>query len=335
MALPASDVHFSRVVLVVGQSGVGKSTLTNMLYHQNSHEDCCTSPAVTGGGAAAVTRDAGFFANVQTGWAIVDTIGLGDAERGAIEIVQNMRAFIKGMRTGVHAIVMVMKYGRLSDGERANLALLLCLFRACDVKGRGVLVLTHWEGDIGEEEADLAQWLTPRPDSSQQAQETCKALNDMVNKFATVVLTNNSVDDPYPDLREKSLKELLDFVECTSRDETVSLRAVTLWETIMSLWETLRKMVGIKDKITLDDLRRAHDQLILGECPVCMEALNAADTCVTTCSHTFHKVCLARCAVDRGTCPMCRSLLGATQVPGMGAVDHLGNPAQDNASTMS
>jgi len=47
----------------------------------------------------------------------------------------------------------------------------------------------------------------------------------------------------------------------------------------------------------------------LGECPICMDALEMVDFTVTKCRHSFHASCLLRSAEDSSDCPMCRKQL--------------------------
>lgn len=45
-----------KIVVVIGETGVGKSTIVNMLYNRDYSVDCCTQPQKTGSTSAAVTR---------------------------------------------------------------------------------------------------------------------------------------------------------------------------------------------------------------------------------------------------------------------------------------
>jgi hypothetical protein len=47
----------------------------------------------------------------------------------------------------------------------------------------------------------------------------------------------------------------------------------------------------------------------LGECPICMDALEMVNITVTKCGHSFHASCLLRSVEDSSDCPMCRRQL--------------------------
>ena len=85
----------------------------------------------------------------------MDTIGVGDRDLTSEAILGNIRKLVRDTSRGVHAVVVVMKMGRVGNASRANLTLLRKLFYNADLKTHGLLILTHWTGELGEEERDL------------------------------------------------------------------------------------------------------------------------------------------------------------------------------------
>jgi len=174
-----------------------------MLYNQDWTEACCKSPCHTGAGAAFVAKASALQINLANQWCFVDTVGIGDPEMSKQQLIGSIRNLIRNTAQGVHCIVMVMKMERVPVASRANLVLLKHLFKAEDLKMQGVLVLTHWEGDIGDEQEDLEEWI--RSDDT---------IQDVVASFAKVVLTNNQLSrrGAYPECRKRCLNELTEFI---------------------------------------------------------------------------------------------------------------------------
>lgn len=52
----AKDFVVNKVVLVIGETGVGKSTILNMLYNDDHSVSSCKEPQKTGSTAGSVTK---------------------------------------------------------------------------------------------------------------------------------------------------------------------------------------------------------------------------------------------------------------------------------------
>lgn len=276
---------FGKLVMVMGESGVGKSTIINMMYNQNVSDECCKGPCSTGSTANSVTKASALHFDMAHRVAFLDTVGIGDPEMTTSQIVGSIRGMLKQLNEGVHVVMVVMKMGRVTAATRANLELLRELFSTGDLKSSGVLVLTHWDGEIGEEEKDLLSWL--------KGDDDMKAL---VEVFSKVILTNNNVSrrGGYPECRRKCLTEINEVIihnETPIYAKPTDLRemveriirkfAEVLWHRIPS-FQTLAFM-GLK----------AEDPIktYVGECPVCYEQIEFEDCLVLPCHHTFHRTC--------------------------------------------
>ena len=44
----------------------------------------------------------------------------------------------------------------------------------------------------------------------------------------------------------------------------------------------------------------------MGDCPICYEKVTKGTSTITSCKHTFHRICLQRWTEENSTCPMCR-----------------------------
>ncbi len=73
-----------------------------------------------------------------------DTIGLSDPKETNLEIAMNMKKLILTVQGGVNCIIVVLRYGRLSKEERANLELISKIF---DYKWASncIVVATHYD----------------------------------------------------------------------------------------------------------------------------------------------------------------------------------------------
>ena len=211
---------------------VGKSTVVNMIYNEDSSADCCQRPFKTGSTAASVTKASNLQFNVRTSSIIIDTVGVGDPELEDSEILGSVRTLIRHVAKGVNAVVVVMKMARVPAATRANIYVLNKLFHPEDLKSHGVLVLTHWDGNLGEEEESLKSWIAEDQTMSQ-----------MVESFGQVILTNNQIKGRgvYPECREKCLHQLLTFI--SEKKEKIKARPVesigACWRFGAGLWKVL------------------------------------------------------------------------------------------------
>ncbi|CAE7339251.1 Gimap4 [Symbiodinium natans] len=287
------DDRINRVILVVGETGTGKSTIVNMLYNQDSSVSCCQQPCQTGATASSVTKASAMHLNIRTGWLHVDTVGVGDPDLQTPDILDNIRKFIRDTSLGVHAVVVVMKMGRVSQGTRANMRLLEHLFHAEGVKSNGLLLLTHWQGELGEEDKDLEEWMGED-----------KQIIDLVGRFNQVVLTNNQIRGraAYPECREQCLRKRRSFIDC--QEAKIKARAVGLWEVFQDIVSSFfHSLAG--HVLSLQGLVVGSHNLptFCGECAVCLEQTELSTACKLSCNHSFHE----RCLEGLTHCPICRA----------------------------
>lgn len=173
-------------VLVIGGTGVGKSTVSNMLFNQSSTR--LRTPFATGESAASVTKDMSAIFSAQSNLLIVDTIGAGDLHKGNHAIVGQIRGVFRQGAVGLSAVVLVVNMSTgLSRGDRANLELLSEAFDT-HLKTHGVIVATHYEHEAHETEVKLQEWLGKD-----------EGARKIFGKFKTVIVTDNSGNPEDPD----------------------------------------------------------------------------------------------------------------------------------------
>eukprot|EP00435_Cladocopium_sp_Y103_P027020 s1203_g6.t1 len=277
--------------MVIGETGVGKSTVANMIYNKDFSTDLCKYPFKTGNTAASVTKASTMQYHSIFKSFVLDTVGVGDPQLADEEILGNVRNLVRNASKGVNAVVVVMKMARVPQATRANMYVLERLFAARDLLSHGVLVLTHWDGEVGEEKQSLKDWIGRD-----------KEIKDMVRRFGKVILTNNQLTGrgAYPECREKCLKELLHFID--EKTEKIRARPVDFLEIFNDL---IAHFVGTLWKRTLSvkDLVIGSERSIpvfSGECAVCHEQIEMHECAHLPCNHSFHCDCLS----SQSLCPL-------------------------------
>ena len=249
-----------------------------MIYNEDSSVDCCQSPFKTGSTAASVTKASNLQYNVRTRSFIIDTVGVGDPELDESEILGSVRNLIRQVARGVNAVVVVMKMARVPAATRANIYVLNRLFHPEDLKSHGVLVLTHWDVDLGEEEESLKNWIGEDHEMSQ-----------MVESFGQVILTNNQIKGRgvYPECREKCLQQLLAFI--SEKKEKIKARPVNPLELVEDLVLAFGKFLWKRTLSVKELITKLADNVKLptycGECAVCLEALEIQHLRQLPCNH--------------------------------------------------
>ena len=195
----------------------------------------------------------------------------------------------------MHSVVVVMKMGRASHASRANAHVLSYLFSSRAVKTHGVLVLTHWEGDLGNEDRDLADWNARDP----EMQKYCR-------QFSKVILTNNQLQGrgAYPECRQKCLEQLCSHV--ASMEGKIKARPVTPREIFVSLLEKFGDLLwgsAVSLKSMVLGCQDEEVPTYCGECAVCLQNMEIRQACKLVCHHSFHNHCIGNLA----TCPVCRA----------------------------
>lgn len=283
----------------MGESGVGKSTIVNMLYNDDHTSFSCLTPCKVGDGADSVTKGSSMHINFRSRMCIADTVGVGDPSMSTEQLLGAIRALITNTARGIHAIVLVMKLGRVPAAARANAFLLTELFHQSDLQSHGVLVLTHWDGEIGQETEDLERWIGD--------DVHMKLLTSM---FPRVILTNNSIRgrSQYPECRQKCLLQLRDFIQ--SRADRIMTKPISLMDVVRRLVDRFVgtffarvQTVGEWSKSLIAS--PSSLPTYCGECSVCLDVIEAKDVCALHCNHTFHVMCMP--LGDASHCPLCRA----------------------------
>lgn len=293
--------ELKRFVVVIGPTGAGKSTLSNMLFNDDTTPDACTSPFPVGGTTDSVTKQAAIQVNLTRGMCVLDTIGIGDPQLDEVHIKRAIRGLIRDTVAGVHAIVAVMRMGRVSSADRVNLHLLQELFHAGDLKTHGALMVTHWEGDLGDEDKDVAAWVGDD-----------KEMKSITSAFAKVFLANNCLKGRFADPRCRAarLQELRELID--SNTLPILPKAIDVADFVKQLMRKFVRFFVPRPVVYLEQLATwvGNQEYAFptwcGDCAVCSEPINIIALCTLPCEHSFHKECVQQ--LHPPQCPLCRSL---------------------------
>lgn len=322
------QAKIDRSVLIIGPTGVGKSTIVNMLYNSSSIPECVLAPAKTADSASSCTKKNAVYYNISIKWALFDTIGVGDAEMSTDEIISSMRSLIKDAADGLNAIVVVMKCGRMGGEDRVNMAALQALFSPEDIKKNGILVLTHYDGNMSdvEEAAFMQRWVSSSPAAAASASISAPQLNgevggsgsssgvipdlqvsQLLQSFSKTILTNNTVSgrSAYPEIRERCRTELTSFIE--AQNSRVFPRPVNFVDFVEMIFRMFKRFFRPAISISSTMMAALADQKIpsyCGECCICLSDLEFEHTVWLSCGHPLHRSC--REELPSSVCPLCQ-----------------------------
>jgi len=110
----------AKKILIIGEAGVGKSSMINVLVDKDV--------ATVSDGAKGCTfqfKTHSYNGNdvAQESWNFIDTVGLNEAPGGTIDnktAAKLLIDFMKRNRQGFHGVIMVMKKGRISESFERN-----------------------------------------------------------------------------------------------------------------------------------------------------------------------------------------------------------------------
>ncbi len=114
-----SEVPVKKIVLVIGQTGPGKSTLINMLLNNDTAKSACESPCSVETSVNPVT-DYKWLINPVTGNLFGDPVGLSEPQPSDEKICIMIKEFINMIKGGVYCIIIIARSGQFTKEAMAN-----------------------------------------------------------------------------------------------------------------------------------------------------------------------------------------------------------------------
>ncbi|XP_012563599.1 uncharacterized protein LOC100213925 [Hydra vulgaris] len=306
--------NLNKVVVVVGSTGTGKSTIINMLYNDSVLKENLNQPCEIGATSNSVTKKMLWLFNARDLTIYADTVGLSDPHQSDLQIATDLKKFLETSKGGVHCIIIVLKYGRITREERINLEIIEKLFDKSWINNC-IVVATFFDGEVNSDtqmidddaqEKAIIGW-------THDDVETSSLFNKVKGK---VILTDNSLgrhEQANRKLRQQCLDKLKLFIEsCTDLVAPAPITWLDIVHRLLEKWFSFYRVKAANDRMKkiIDHLAKEYekDQLQTNDCPVCLENVLYKDMAQTRCNHIFHYKCILLAINERGgPCPICRS----------------------------
>ncbi|CAF3369468.1 unnamed protein product [Rotaria socialis] len=195
----------SRNVLVFGSSNAGKTSMINMLTHNNypvNNSACgCTFETVS---IPPVT-------NGEIQYHFLDTAGLNETDKGTVkskDAVKNIVKLLKHSKSGMNLLIYVMRIGTISQTEKDNVNMF------CNVI-TGNMIPTICVITGCENEEPMTQWVT---NNRHIFQQNGMVFMDMVG---TCFASGGRFETSFKPLREDSARRVWDAITTHSAQEPV------------------------------------------------------------------------------------------------------------------
>ncbi|CAF1610936.1 unnamed protein product, partial [Didymodactylos carnosus] len=274
--------------LFLGPTGVGKSSIINVLYNDDVKKESLNTPAKVGSTTSGVTKSFDTYYDSNK-YAYTDSIGFGDNNFTKEEIVTLIKRLIDNAIIGYNKIYLCVRYGRISTDIWLYLNLIISVF-GDEGLNWCTLIFTHCHDDNMNTEMFL--------DINKNDMDIVK----LVGKVKNVIFGDlQSYNDQEKDsIFKGTRKRFLDSIKCDVTNSSAFYyfpkpsdhnawlssmcgtieRFTQIKVPVEEIWAYMRSITIIK----VDNMQ------YFGECIICEEEpMYYTNSVFTSCGHTFHK----------------------------------------------
>ncbi len=297
-------------VLFIGPTGVGKSTLINILFNDSVSKSSLSRPAGISEGSAGSTAYFTTYYNFPD-YAFTDSIGFGDNRFNDQDILSMVKATVKNSMVGYNKIYLCLNYGRISSEIRYYIDWLTAVFGKKILKWC-TIVFTHCTN----------QNITKEKYIESNKQDTY--IVDIINSVQNVIFGDNMTDDEMENILINRRQRLLDNLKQdiqNSNTEYYSPRPENFTEWLQSIRNMIIRRYARQTKTCFDEFQKITGAVMAlmvhhnfadyyGECSICFEDMWNTDSVFTKCHHIYHETCICEWLDHKDKhCPLCRSYL--------------------------
>jgi GTPase SAR1 family protein len=274
------DLNDFKRVLVLGRTGIGKSTIVNMLINDSADIESMMKPAKISDDVNGVTLRTTNYFSFRNKFILTDTIGFGDVNFSESQILKDIKQLTRALESGFNAIIAVARYGRQSEEDRLLMDILSRLL-GDDWQKVSMLVITYGASQTVE---DFFRTI----EGDTEYKKFCM-------KFKRVIIVENGIDKNQQIEgirrleRELTLNDVKEFVS----HSTGFIRPIPddLLTILWDVWAMLKRSFNKIKKRTLLNMTSPKLDNIVGECPVCLDIIHLEESFIPKCYHIIHDRC--------------------------------------------
>jgi len=290
------NIITSPKLVFIGKSGVGKSSLLNLLYQDSYLFKDTMKPAPIGKKSSSETKKITFYHKDTTDMIFVDTMGLADpfdVSESSLKMVRNFLLSIKGRNA---KIILVMSVGRLTPEEQSVIiALDELLSRKQNWMENAILFFSSAKTTFKFEE-----WLDI--ESKEENVNYRKVIN-ILRKFTRVLQFDNNDEPDYRMIVEPKRAEFKKLMnEVITEINPTSALGLTINDAMRFVKHMMLNMKY--DDPALVQILGDFDQTeYFGDCQICANSIYD-DGLVTKCNGVL--ICITCSVKWKHECPFCR-----------------------------
>jgi len=298
--------------LFLGPTGVGKSSLINVVCNDDVRKESMNQPATVGSTTSGVTRSFTTYYDSNK-YAYTDSIGFGETSFTTDEIITLIKQLIDNAVIGYNKIYLCVQYGRISIDIWRYLDLIISVFGDSVLKWC-TIIFTH----CNEENMNVEMFLNINKNDEKIIKLLDKVQNVIFGDLQSH--SNEQVDFLLKNIRKRFLDNVkTDAIHSSDfyffpepNDQSSWLSSIcNVIERFTQITIPVDEIVAYMKSITIIKVDAQH---FYGECSICHEDMYYTNSVFTTCKHVFHKQCIAEWFYKRHTCPICTEPCGLQQL---------------------